>query len=148
MDELTGALRRRVGLLAIQREMDRTLRSRELFTLAFVDVDGLKRINDECGHLAGDAVLREVAHTVAEHLRSYDLIIRFGGDEFLVALSGQDAGGARERFREISALLLATNHHPTISVGFSERVSAETLDEIIAQADSAVLRTRRSGRRR
>ena len=98
-DYLTGALRRRVGLAAIQRELDRTSRTGERLVVAFVDVDGLKAINDKRGHAAGDDRLRAVAQAIMQHLRSYDVIVRFGGDEFVCSLSGQDAGGARDALR-------------------------------------------------
>ena len=57
IDDLTGAMLRRVGLGAIQREMDRTQRSGEMLVVAYVDVDGLKAVNDNAGHMAGDALL-------------------------------------------------------------------------------------------
>ena len=78
IDILTGAMRRRVGLAAIQRELDRTSRSGESLVVAFVDVDGLKSINDTVGHPAGDELLREVVSAITQYLRSYDVIARFG----------------------------------------------------------------------
>ena len=99
VDHLTGALRRRVGLGAIQREIDRTRRTGERLVVAFVDVDGLKTVNDTEGHAAGDELLREVARSITQHLRSYDVIARFGGDEFVCSLSGQDAAGAARALR-------------------------------------------------
>lgn len=143
-DDLTGALRRRVGLAAIQRELDRTARSHEPFTLVFVDVNGLKTVNDRDGHLAGDEVLRTVVHHITQRLRSYDLITRFGGDEFVIALSGQDAAGARARFDAIAEGLRDSATRPTFSVGFAQREGTESLTAMIARADGAVLRTRRA----
>jgi diguanylate cyclase (GGDEF)-like protein len=70
---------RRVGLGAMQREMDRTRRTGERMVIAYVDVDGLKRINDTEGHVAGDELLNHVAHAITHQLRSYDVICRFGG---------------------------------------------------------------------
>ena len=88
IDEMTDALRRGVGLVALQREMDRTRRTREQLIVAFVDVDGLKTVNDRDGHAAGDALLRTVVSLVTEEFRSYDLMLRFGGDEFVCSFSG------------------------------------------------------------
>ena len=65
--------------------MARAKRTQRSFVLAFIDVDGLKTTNDSLGHAAGDELLRRVVDTVRDHLRSYDLIVRFGGDEFLCA---------------------------------------------------------------
>ena len=106
IDDLTGAMLRRVGLGAIQREMDRTKRSGEALVVAYIDVDGLKAVNDTAGHMAGDALLSSVADSISHDLRSYDVICRFGGDEFLCSLTGQDAGGARERFQQIGGAAL------------------------------------------
>lgn len=140
VDHLTGALRRRVGLAAIQRELGRSDRSREPLTLVFLDVNGLKLINDGHGHLAGDEVLRAVVRCIAEQLRSSDLIVRFGGDEFLIVLPGQDTGTARRRFRDISARLKGADHCPTFTVGFAESGHSEPLTNLIARADGSPTR--------
>jgi diguanylate cyclase (GGDEF)-like protein len=143
VDHLTGALRRSVGLRAMQREVDRTLRTGERLVVAFVDVDGLKLVNDTDGHGAGDDALCEVARAVTQHLRSYDVIARFGGDEFVCSLSGLDAGGARKRFERIRTSLSETAGGPTISVGLAERGNEDSLDQLICRADTAMLETRR-----
>src|SRR5438132_6245992 len=83
-DDLTGALRRGTGLAMLQRELDRARRVRGRGTIvAFIDVDGLKRLNDTDGHSAGDQLLRDVVAAIRERVRSYDLVIRYGGDEFV-----------------------------------------------------------------
>ncbi len=146
IDHLTGALRRRVGLGAIQREIDRTRRTGERLAVAFVDVDGLKRVNDTDGHGAGDDLLRDVARAITQHLRSYDVIARFGGDEFVCSLSGQDAGGARERFEQIRTSLSAAAGAPTISVGLAERGNEDSLEQLIARADTAMIEARHDPR--
>ena len=142
IDYLTGVLRRRMGLLAIQREMDRTARSGESLTVAFVDVDGLKAINDLRGHAAADDVLRAVARCIGEGLRPYDVIARYGGDEFICSIAGHDAGGVRERFAEISARLATTPHGPTVTVGLAERRPEELLDDLVHRADTAMFAAR------
>ncbi len=138
-DYLTGALRRRVGLAAIQRELDRTSRTGERLVVAFVDVDGLKAINDNHGHAAGDDRLRAVAQAIMQHLRSYDVIVRFGGDEFVCSLSGQDAAGAHERFEQIATRLAKDADGATFTVGIAEREPQETLEEMIKRADAAMI---------
>ena len=143
IDDLTGAMLRRVGLGAIQREMDRTDRSGEGLVVAYVDVDGLKAVNDTAGHIAGDALLTSVADSIMHDLRSYDVICRFGGDEFLCSVAGQDADGARERFREIGTRLADKTSGATITVGFAERTEDDTLEGLIARADAALIETRR-----
>ena len=89
IDSLTGVLRRRVGLAAVRREMDRCERVGDPLVLAFVDTVGLKAINDTRGHTTGDQVLRDVAACISTDLRSYDLITRVGGDEFVCTFSPQ-----------------------------------------------------------
>jgi len=142
VDHLTGALRRRVGLAAIQRELDRTHRTGERVVVAYVDVDGLKTINDTAGHAAGDDLLREVVRAVMGQLRSYDVIARLGGDEFVCSLSGQDASWVRDRFDRISAQLELASHGATFTVGLAERQDGEGLDELIRRADKAMLERR------
>jgi diguanylate cyclase (GGDEF)-like protein len=70
----------------LEREIARATRTRQPLVLAFVDVDHLKEINDVHGHAAGDQVLQAVAETLRTTLRGYDLIFRYGGDEFVCAL--------------------------------------------------------------
>jgi diguanylate cyclase (GGDEF)-like protein len=142
IDILTGAMRRRVGLAAIQRELDRTSRSGEPLVVAFVDVDGLKAINDNDGHPAGDELLREVVSAITKNLRSYDVIARFGGDEFVCSLAGQDGGGARKRFDQIRADLGQAASGATFTVGLAERGDEDSLDQLIERADTAMIEAR------
>ena len=142
IDDLTGAMLRRVGLGAIQREMDRTRRSGESLVVAYVDVDGLKAVNDSVGHMAGDALLSSVAESISYDLRSYDVICRFGGDEFLCSLTGQDSDGARDRFRQIGERLANATSGATITVGFAERSPDDTVEALVGRADAALIETR------
>src|SRR5436190_1014555 len=75
-DELTGALNRKLGLEVASRELERAHRTGTRLVLAFVDVDGLKAVNDSRGHLAGDALLQRVGETLRAHVRAYDTIVR------------------------------------------------------------------------
>ena len=142
-DHLTGTMGRRAGHVALQREVDRTARSGEPLVLAFVDVEGLKAINDTHGHPAGDEALRRVARCLMATLRSYDVVMRFGGDEFVCSLAGLDLAGARERFAEIRAELATPPGH-AIGVGLAQREDHETLEALIARADAALLDARRA----
>jgi GGDEF domain-containing protein len=81
IDQLTGANRRDTGIFELARETDRAKRTEQQFVLAFVDVDDLKATNDALGHIIGDKLLRYVADAIRAHVRSCDLIVRFGGDE-------------------------------------------------------------------
>jgi diguanylate cyclase (GGDEF)-like protein len=146
VDHLTGALGRRAGLTAIQRGLDRACRADERLVVAFIDVDGLKEVNDTQGHVVGDQLLGEVAESIRSHLRPYDVIVRFGGDEFVCSLSDLDEEGARARFGEIATHLAGTAHQATITVGFAERQGEVSLDELIHRADEAMIAARRPGR--
>jgi diguanylate cyclase (GGDEF)-like protein len=140
IDQLTGAYRRDAGLVELERETGRANRTGQPFVLAFIDVDGLKATNDSRGHGAGDQLLRRVVDTMREYLRSYDLIVRFGGDEFVCALLALDIEKAAERFVLINAALTA---HASISVGLAAYQPHDTLDALLARADQALLTQRR-----
>jgi diguanylate cyclase (GGDEF)-like protein len=143
LDGLTGVLRRRVGLAAIQREMDRAERSGDPLVLAFVDLIGLKVINDTQGHAAGDRALRNLAGCITQDLRSYDLVTRIGGDEFVCTLSGQSVEQAEERYREISLRLTEGSSGARMTVGFTEYQPGDTLDGLVDRADQAMIGARR-----
>ena len=143
VDELTGAFRRGLGTVALQREINRARHSGGRLVLAFVDVDGLKEVNDRDGHAAGDALLIDVAATMRAKLRSYDPIVRVGGDEFVCAFSDFDLDGARRRFEEIQAALDETREGCSISVGLAELQGDDTLDDLTARGDAALYEAKR-----
>ena len=138
IDALTGALGRGRGVVELQREIDRARRSADGLVLAFIDVDGLKAINDRHGHAAGDEMLRDIAAALISGLRSYDLVIRYGGDEFLCAFSGTNIEGARRRCDEVGRKLAARTPSTSVSVGLAAHERTETLQELIARADAAL----------
>ncbi len=147
VDVLTGALGRGRGLVDLQREIDRARRSDGRLVLAFVDVDGLKAINDVQGHAAGDQLLRDVALALRTELRSYDLVVRYGGDEFFCTLSGSDIEGARRRFDEVARDLTERSPEASVSVGLAALADPDTLDELIGRADAALYAGRRGAPR-
>ena len=143
LDALTGALRREVGRLALRNEIERARRSDGRFIIAFVDVDGLKGVNDREGHAAGDRVLRTLAATMRANLRSYDPIVRFGGDEFICGISSIGPDEAQHRIGVIDQSL----RHATgvgITAGLASLTSDETLEELTERADAALLEAKRS----
>ncbi len=143
LDELTGSFRRGVGTLALQHEIDRARRSGARLVLAFVDVDGLKEVNDREGHAAGDQLLIDVVESIRAQLRSYDPVVRYGGDEFLCALSDVDLDSARERFAGIQLALSELRDGCSISVGLAELRSDDTLEDLTARGDAALYEARR-----
>ena len=97
LDALTGAHLRDLGSVVLRNEIERARRSQEPFALAFIDVDGLKELNDREGHAAGDALLQAVVLALRAQLRSYDPIVRVGGDEFLCGFTNTRLDASRRR---------------------------------------------------
>jgi diguanylate cyclase (GGDEF)-like protein len=135
-DQLTGARTRGPGLADIDREIDRARRTRGPLVAAYVDVVGLKIVNDAHGHAAGDALLQRVVRKIRSHLRSYDVIVRLGGDEFLCAMPGATIRDARQRFGAIQASLAAHSDPSQIKYGFAELNQEDSTAELIERADA------------
>jgi len=146
-DELTGVLNRQAGLSALSREVERCRSSNERLVLGFLNVDRLKALNESKGPRAGDEILRKVASALRATLRSYDVVVRLGGDEFLFSLPGADMATAEMRFNEFSVLLGEEAPGTTASVGLAEMRDRDTLDDLIARADATLVKNRRSLRR-
>ncbi len=138
LDDLTGAYRREMGRLALSHEIDRARRSDGRFVLAFVDVDRLKLVNDRDGHAAGDRVLQTVVDAIRMRLRSFDPIIRYGGDEFVCGLGGTDLAEAQRRFDAIGVAIEA-DARVGISVGLAALAAGDTADRLTERADAAML---------
>jgi diguanylate cyclase (GGDEF)-like protein len=143
-DHLTGAFGRELGMIALDRELNRASHGSGRLVLAFVDVDGLKHVNDTEGHAAGDALLRDVVHAIQEHLRSYDPIGRVGGDEFVCALADTTVEEARRRFEGISATIEKLRPAAGISVGFAAMQPDETLAHLAARGDADLYEVKHS----
>ncbi len=143
IDELTGVLRRGVGLAAIEREIARAERSGDPLVVAYVDTVGLKEANDTKGHSEGDRMLREVAASLGADLRSYDVVTRVGGDEFVCALSGETLEQAARRYEQISNRLAARGKGARITVGLAAHRPGDSLESLIDRADQAMLAERR-----
>ncbi len=146
-DELTGVLNRQAGFAALGREIDRCRRSGERFVLGYLNVDRMKVVNDARGSRAGDEILRKVTAALRATLRSYDVIARLGGDEFLFSLPGSDMATAELRFKEFAVILSEEAPGSTASVGFADLHEHDTLDDLIAAAETTMLKGRRARRR-
>jgi diguanylate cyclase (GGDEF)-like protein len=142
-DALTGAWTRRFGLESVLRELERARRTGVALVLAFVDVDDLKQVNDSQGHLAGDTLLQLVGETIRANVRPYDVIVRYGGDEFVCAMPNLRAPEARARFEKIAAALTAINAEHSVTYGLAEAEPTDGLQELIARADADLLEVRR-----
>lgn len=144
IDELTGALRRGAGMAALQREIDRSRRIGDRgLVLVFIDVDGLKSVNDRDGHAAGDDLLRNTVAAVRDRLRSYDLVIRYGGDEFLCVLTGTTIAQAQRTARLLRDHVAARTAG-SISTGLAALADDDTVATLVERADAALYAGRRA----
>lgn len=137
-DDLTGAFGRELGMVVLEREINRARHGVGRLVLAYVDVDGLKQANDRHGHAAGDALLRAVVAAIRAHLRSYDPIVRVGGDEFICVLADATPDDGRHRFRAIRATIEKSHPTASISVGFAALGPEDTLEQLIEHGDAAL----------
>jgi diguanylate cyclase (GGDEF)-like protein len=156
-DPLTGLLNRRAFREEMRLHLARLDREAACGTLMFVDVDGLKAVNDGLGHAMGDQVLMALAGMLRKLVRPSDLVARLGGDEFAVWLSGADRMTAAERAdhlcknapAEMQALLPATVTALGVSVGIAMRRSGsrESIEALTRRADLAMYEVKRTGGR-
>ena len=117
--------------------------------LILVDVDHFKDVNDEHGHERGDAVLKEAAYVMRRSLRSFELVYRLGGDEFLIVLPGANLGNARElaeRVREALELARPGGLVITASVGVTSARGTVSFEDLYREVDDALYRAKHAGR--
>jgi diguanylate cyclase (GGDEF)-like protein len=141
-DELTGVRRRGAGLEQLQREIIRARRTPEELIVAFVDVDGLKRTNDTWGHAAGDSLLCMVATSLRRAMRPHDLVMRYGGDEFVCVLPNANLDQIRRRFDDVSAELSSAPTHGSVTAGFAKLAEGDSAMDLINRADRDLLAQR------
>jgi diguanylate cyclase (GGDEF)-like protein len=143
-DPLTGVLQREAGRDQLSQRIGQARRTDAPLVIAFLDVDQLKELNDEQGHAAGDRLLHELGAALRTGLRSYDLAMRYGGDEFVCALSSSGREDARRRFEQIRHSLAATVPGAAFSVGLVELQAGEQVDDVIARADREMYGVKRA----
>jgi len=143
LDELTGVYNRRVGISILEQQMHHTKRERNAFTICFVDVNGLKQVNDTWGHDEGDALLRNVVEVIQAKLRRGDILCRLGGDEFLMLFKNcnvENASRIWDRIEQKIEIMNSTSGKPydiSVSYGLLEynHTMEITVNELINMAD-------------
>jgi diguanylate cyclase len=155
LDELTGSFNRRCIMRMLDEEIARSARSGSSCSIALIDLDHFKRVNDSYGHPTGDEVLRTFAITMFANIRSVDRFGRYGGEEFLLVLPdmpNEGAGRAMDRLRAIVADLDWSAFSPgmkvTLSAGVATLKPNETTDSFLARADTALYTAKAQGRNR
>ena len=155
LDDLTGSFNRRCIMRFLDDEIARAHRVNAPCSIALIDLDWFKRINDTYGHPTGDEVLRTFAITVFANIRTVDRFGRYGGEEFLLVLpdtSSETAARMLDRLRTIVADIdwsgLSLGLRVTISAGIATLDANETSDSFLARADSALYKAKAQGRNR
>ncbi|EMG38059.1 diguanylate cyclase (GGDEF) domain-containing protein [Desulfocurvibacter africanus PCS] len=154
-DVLTGVPNRRQLMARLEEELARAMRTGQPLACALMDVDHFKRVNDTHGHQKGDTVLKALARIARETVRGYDVVGRFGGEEFLLVLPGTDSEHAvelAERVRLAVQDRLATETGlpsvVTISLGVATLRPGDNVESLVKRADDALYRAKEKGRNR
>jgi diguanylate cyclase (GGDEF)-like protein len=148
-DPLTGLLNRR----AFNPQLEALIVARGPLSLAMFDIDHFKRFNDDHGHIAGDEALRRVADLLRQHSKAGDLVARFGGEEFAVALPGARADDARRYAERIARVLHADATDNALALSVSAGIATlgdglDSFDTLVSHADHALYAAKRAGRAR
>ncbi len=153
VDPLTGALNRRAFFDIAEYELNRSRRYEHAMTIAYIDLDNFKGINDRLGHAVGDSLLITVTETISSNIRSTDILSRFGGDEFVILLPETPAEAAATFLNKIHSQLnramSARNWPVSFSIGAVTYPKAPPgVEEVIKKADMLMYEVKRSGKNR
>jgi diguanylate cyclase (GGDEF)-like protein len=152
-DAVAGCMNHRAMRRRLDEEIDRAERAGSPLSCLLIDLDDFKLVNDEYGHQAGDAVLREVVHALVGEFRAFDRVARYGGDEFVLILPNADlrsaaaaASRALDRLREAQAI--DEMRGIPASIGVAQWKSPMNTDDLLMACDAALLRAKREGKGR
>jgi diguanylate cyclase (GGDEF)-like protein len=152
-DKLTGVTSRQVFEFYFKQAVARRKRRDEALSLVLIDIDLFKQVNDTYGHEAGDRVLSRVAQLIKSHVREEDVVCRWGGEEFLLLLSGCNMQHARDITELIRSAVAGLQFHfsnqvvhITVSAGVAEMHNDETLGQVVERADHHLYAAKRAGR--
>lgn len=154
-DQLTGALNRRGLDEAVDVELKRADRNKSVFSVALIDIDNFKKLNDTLGHQAGDRALTHLTQVIKETLRPTDAVGRYGGEEFLILLPGTNLEAAVETIqrlqRDLTKKFFLHNNDKvlvTFSAGVALRAEGEDQEDLIGRADKAMYQAKQTGKNR
>ena len=152
-DSLTGIYNRKAILDLLRKELSRTVRSDGILALGMCDLDHFKNINDKYGHQTGDEVLKGFTRIVNTNLRDYDLIGRYGGEEFLIVLPPigdtktiMDFNRLCKAISEAKIPTRSGDISITVSIGVTQSDGKDNIDEILTKADNALYKAKGMGR--
>ena len=155
LDSLTGLLNRRTVYERLEEEIAKHRRFKTPLSCLLLDIDHFKEVNDSYGHLAGDAVLVALAENLKSHSRRYDIISRYGGEEFLIILPVTDLAAAvavaeklRQQIADFRVSFADTTLQVTVSIGVAQFLAAEQADDLVGRADTALYQAKRDSRNR
>lgn len=156
IDAMTGVLNKKSGLEVLEREFELSNNSMDNLVICFIDVDGLKIVNDTFGHKEGDKLLINITKILKESIRKTDFVIRMGGDEFLVVFPQMTIKEVNNVLERVLVLLDEINnanekYNLSISYGFyqyeRETKKELTINELIKRADEEMYKMKREKRR-
>jgi two-component system cell cycle response regulator len=142
--ELTGPVVNHAASGQDHSHTARAHRAGAKLVAAFIDVDGLKEVNDTDGHMAGDSVLRLVGETLRANVRVYDVLVRHGGDEILCAMPNLTAVAAKLHFEKIATVRTSVDTRHSITFGLAEAESGDSLEDLFMHAHDALREARRA----
>jgi diguanylate cyclase (GGDEF)-like protein len=149
-DFLTGVANSRAFFSFARTEIDRSVRFNRPFTIAYIDIDNFKQVNDTLGHLQGDNLLQSVAKTIKDNIRSIDIVARLGGDEFTILFTETNEENAKTALNKVQKELLSivkNNDWPvTFSIGAVTCYESCNLDELIKEVDKLMYTIKESGK--
>jgi len=149
-DEKTGLYNHRFFKSIFEMEIERAKRKKQDLCLAIVDIDFFKKLNDIYGHLLGDEILVSLAKKMRKELRKYDLISRFGGEEFFILLPEENISKSKRVIERLRKSLWKNSklkkYKVTISIGITEYKQRDNMERMIKRADNALYVSKENGR--
>lgn len=150
-DHLTSAINSRYFYEIVQMEINRSQRNQHPFTVAYIDIDNFKAVNDQLGHIAGDHVLITIVNSIRNTIRQSDFIARLGGDEFAILFPETDQEAARIIFSKIQSDFMGVMRQKNWSITFSVgvltcRVALPTPNELLRMADKLMYSAKSDGK--